>query len=377
MKLTKEILEQYVADGWLIRQSHPTLPLSIYNYSQSTQYEAHWDAVTLSCRGVITDDLTGMVIVKPFSKFFNYEEVPNEVPWTTSEYVYIQEKMDGSLGILFNYKGEWILSTRGSFTSEQAIRGMQILQAKYDLAEFEPSIAYICEIIYPENRIVVNYNEEKIIFLGVVANESYGGWVKTEETELNWATANAYFKMSGIEAEDIVPTKQIFSKDMGHELYKELKALNEKNKEGYVLRFYPSNTRVKIKFEDYIALHRILTNVSSYDIWENLMKFGKLPESMLTDVPDEFYGWVRATEKRINEDFHRTYVYHLATVSSIMRDGMLTQKELALRFMKLTGVNHAVLFGIASGKDVSEKVWKMVKPNYEKPFSNEGVHLVA
>jgi RNA ligase len=312
-----------------------------------------------------------MVIVKPFSKFFNYEEVPNEVPWTTSEYVYIQEKMDGSLGILFNYKGEWILSTRGSFTSEQAIRGMQILQAKYDLTEFEPSIAYICEIIYPENRIVVNYNEEKIVFLGVVANESYGGWVKTEETELNWATANAYFKMSGIEAEDIVPTKQIFSKDMGHELYKELKALNEKNKEGYVLRFYPSNTRVKIKFEDYIALHRILTNVSSYDIWENLIKFDKLPETMLKDVPDEFYGWVRKTEAAIRANYKTQFNLHLAHVSSIERYGGLSAKDFALRLLQVEGINHGVAFDLYNGKNPADKIWKMVKPAYEKPFNTE------
>lgn len=370
MKLTKEILEQYVTDGWLIKQSHPTLPLSIYNYSQSTQYEKHWDEVTLSCRGVITDDKTGKVIVKPFPKFFNYEEVPNEVPWTSSEYVYVQEKMDGSLGILFNYKGEWILSTRGSFTSEQAVRGLEILKSKYILDTFEPSVAYICEIIYPENRIVVNYKEEKIVFLGAVINWTFNGWKESDWDELHWTTALAYFKASGIKAKDIVRTIQVFKKDLGHELYKNLKALNKQNEEGYVLRFFPSNMRVKIKFEDYVALHRVLTNVSSYDIWENLMKFAKLPEEMLKDVPDEFYEWVRATEKRINEDFHRTYVYHLATVSSIMRDGMLTQKELAERFLSLTGVNHAVLFGIASGKDVSEKIWKLVKPEYEKPFSN-------
>ncbi len=52
--MNKAILDKYVEEGWLIRQSHPTLPLSIYNYSQSTQYEKHWDEVTLSCIVVIT-----------------------------------------------------------------------------------------------------------------------------------------------------------------------------------------------------------------------------------------------------------------------------------------------------------------------------------
>ena len=364
--MNKETLDKYVEEGWLIRQSHPTLPLSIYNYSQSTQYEKHWDEVTLSCRGVITDDETGKVIIKPFPKFFNYEELPtNDIPWLTSDYVYVQDKMDGSLGILFNYDGEWILSTRGSFTSDQAIKGLEILKAKYILDAFDPSFAYLCEIIYPENRIVVDYGQEKIMFLGVVLNRTYN-WEPSKDDELHWTTALAVLNANGVKKSDIVKTTQVF--DLGPELYSTLKALNKANEEGYVLRFFPSNLRVKIKFEDYCTLHRILTNVSSYDIWENLMKFGKLPEQMLNDVPDEFYDWVHATQTKINEDFHRMMVYHMATVSSILRDGMLTQKELAERFLALTGVNHAVLFGIASGKDVSEKVWKMVKPEYSKPF---------
>ena len=148
--MNKELLDKYVADGWLVTQKHPTLPLSIYNYSQKTQYDGHWDEVTLACRGLIVDSSTGKVIIKPFPKFFNYEEVEAEVPWKTSDYVYVQEKMDGSLGILFYYlEGmEWVLATRGSFTSNQAIKGMEILKSKYNLDVFEKSIAYLIEIIY-------------------------------------------------------------------------------------------------------------------------------------------------------------------------------------------------------------------------------------
>ena len=365
--MNKATLDKYVEEGWLIRQSHPTLPLSIYNYSQSTQYEKHWDDITLSCRGVITDDETGKVIIKPFPKFFNYEELPaTMIPWSNSDYVYVQEKMDGSLGILFNYDGEWILSTRGSFTSDQAIRGLEILKAKYTLPAFDPSFAYLLEIIYPENRIVVNYKKEKITFLGVVLNRTYN-WNPGDD-ELHWTTAMAILKSRGVKKSDIVKTTQVFN--LGPELYSTLKGLNKANEEGYVLRFFPSNLRVKIKFEDYVALHRVLTNCSSYDIWENLMKFGKLPEQMLKDVPDEFYDWVHATQTKITEDFKQVMHQHMAICSSILRDGMMTQKEFAEQVLALEDVNHGIIFGIASGKDVSEKVWKMVKPTYSKPFSN-------
>lgn len=369
MKITKDILEKYVNDGWLISQTHPTLPLSIYNYSQSTQYEKYWDEVTLACRGLITDDETGVVIIRPFSKFFNYEEVnPNEIPWNSSDYVYIQEKMDGSLGILFNYKGEWILSTRGSFTSEQAIKGLEILKSKYILETFEPSVAYLCEIIYPENRIVVNYGEEKITFLGAALNRSWN-WKEGGGDELHWTTACSFFKSCGIKKSDIVKTEQVF--DLGPELYNRLKELNTENREGYVLRFFPSNLRVKIKFEDYIKLHRVLTNCSSYDIWENLKTFGKLPEEMLKDVPDEFYNWVENTELKIRKEYSTVFNKHIAIMSSILRDG-LDRKEFALRVLSMKDVNHGLIFAMYNeSKDdrIADIIWKMIKPTYEKPFN--------
>ena len=368
MKLTKDILEAYVEDGWLMKQSHPTLPLSIYNYTQATQYAAKWDEVTLSCRGVITDDETGEVIIKPFSKFFNYEEVPNEVPWESSEYVYVQDKMDGSLGILFNYKNQWIMATRGSFMSEQAIRGLEILKEKYILDTFEPSVAYICEIIYPENRIVVDYgSKKKIVFLGVVLNRSWN-WNIGGDDELHWTTACAYFKMSGIKKSDIVKTEQVFN-GLGPDMYNLLKSKNTDNSEGFVLRFHPSNTRVKIKFADYVKLHRVLTNCSSYDIWENLKEFDKLPEEMLQDVPDEFYDWVHGVEWKLRKSFNHIEHLHMAHLSSIIRYG-LDRKEFALRVQELDDANHGLIFAMYNNKQdkVKQLIWKMIKPEYEKPF---------
>jgi len=174
MKYDLNILSKYIDEGLVIKQVHPTLPLSIYNYSRECQYSGKWDDITLNCRGLVLDN-KGNVIAKPFPKFFNYEELkPEDIP---NENFEVYEKMDGSLGILFYYerelsyeerykkwyinnfvsgfeynelvipnfddpyyeptpttKGEWHLATRGSFTSEQAIKGMEILN-KYNRAE--------------------------------------------------------------------------------------------------------------------------------------------------------------------------------------------------------------------------------------------------
>jgi len=237
----------------------------------------------MQCRGLITNH-SGEIIAKPFGKFFNYEEVidKNLIPWD-SEYAYTQEKMDGSLGILFFYDGEWIMATRGSFTSEQSIRGLEILKSIYDLDRFVKEFTYLCEIIYPENRIVVNYGKEKITFLSVT----------TPEGELNWTTAKSIFYLSSIKEEDVVDSTMVtFNK----ETFDTYKKLNTPNHEGFVIRFYPSNFRMKIKFDEYVRLHRILTNISNRDIWEYL-KDDKPFDELLEKVPDEFNDWVKETVK--------------------------------------------------------------------------------
>lgn len=143
-----ETLERYHSEGLLEKNEHPSLPLIIWNYSRECQYEGRWDAITLNMRGTITDR-EGNVVASAFPKFFNYEEVPDKVP-VNGDYVYVQEKMDGSLGILFWYEGEWHLATKGSFTSEQAKKGMKILKEKYKFFDkvFMTHVTYIVEIIY-------------------------------------------------------------------------------------------------------------------------------------------------------------------------------------------------------------------------------------
>lgn len=344
-----------------MKQTHPTKDLYIWNYTPRVQYESLWDDVTMKCRGLITNS-KGDVISKPFGKFFNYEEVidKNLIPWD-SEYAYIQDKMDGSLGILFFYDGEWIMSTRGSFTSEQSIRGLEILKSKYDLSKFMKEVTYLCEIIYPENRIVVNYGCDKITFLSVT----------TPELELNWYTARSIFHSSGIMEEDIVNGAMItFNK----ETFDTYKKLNTPNSEGFVIRFYPSNFRMKIKFEEYIRLHKILTNVSSRDIWEYL-KEDKPFDELLEKVPDEFNSWVKETVKDFVirfENIEKEYKWIFNKIRNVYFESYQKEftraefAELAKRYS-----HPSILFNMLDGKSYKNIIWKILYPPYSKPFKKD------
>lgn len=363
-----ETLHRYYEDGLLYKQTHPSLPLTIWNYTEKVQYEGLWDDVTLQCRGLITDDNTGEIIIRPFRKFFNYEELvdKNVIP-TKGEYVYIQEKVDGSLGILFNYEGEWIIATRGSFTSEQAVKGLEIVKNNYSLNRFHKEYVYLVEIIYPENKIVVDYGEEKVIFLSVVLNMSYKVWNPTDETELHWITAKIILYSCGVDEKHIVNTEQYFN--FSDELYKNLKDKNENNKEGFVLRFYPTNFRMKIKFEEYVRLHKIMTNLSTTAVWEVLSNGGTM-DSILKNVPDEFYDKIKEYENELIFSFNtikKEYDWIFNKIRNVYFD--VYEKEFSRAEFAMMAKKYkypSILFALLDNKNISPIIWKIIKPNFKK-----------
>ena len=359
-----ETLNRYYEDGLLYKQTHPTLPLTIWNYTEKVQYEGLWDEVTVQCRGLITENTTGKILVRPFKKFFNYEEViGKEVIPSKGDYVYIQEKMDGSLGILFNYEDQWIMATRGSFASEQAIKGLEIVNSKYFLGSWAKEYAYLVEIIYEANRIVVRYDEEKIVFLSVVLNESWR-WNPTDDTELHWTTAKMVLHANGVEEDDLVKTEQHFN--FSDELYKSLKEKNETNKEGFVLRFQPGNFRMKIKFEEYVRLHKVMTNLSTTAVWEVLSSGGSMND-LLKDVPDEFYRKIKEYEDELTYLFNlivSDYFVHFRTIQS--KVGNVSNNRAEFASLAKNYQYPSILFAMLDGKDISPIISKIIKPEFRK-----------
>ena len=340
-----EKLNKYLEDGLLYNQVHPTLDLTIWNYTEKVQYEGLWDEITLMCRGLVTNS-KGEIIARPFKKFFNMEEGKHT---PTSEFE-IYEKMDGSLGIFFYYNGETIFATRGSFTSDQAIKGREILN-KYNWKQgtYE-GYTYLFEIIYPENRIVVDYNGlEELVVLGVV--ETATG------KECN------YDEMA---SEGFVLVK----KYDGIKDYSTLKSMIANDAEGYVVRF-SNGERMKIKGEEYLRLHKIMTNVSTTAIWEIMSNDGDI-DAILKDVPDEFYKKIKSYVSTLKYGYYQ-YWNQLGKTYDYFRFGKYgdievepTKKQFAEHIKDHHPIAKSIMFAMWDGKDYDKIIWKALKPEYKK-----------
>jgi RNA ligase len=141
-----EILEKYYNEGWLIKQIHPTKDLTIWNYSRATTWEGHWDSVTTMCRGLVTNS-KGQIVARCLPKFWNWEELVNANHPIPNESFEVTEKMDGSYLSSFYYDDEWVICSRGSFTSDQAVKGIELF-GKINSNLLNKNNTYIFEIIY-------------------------------------------------------------------------------------------------------------------------------------------------------------------------------------------------------------------------------------
>lgn len=290
--LANQILERNVRAS-----DHPALPLRILNYTEKAAYDGAWNPVTLQCRGLIYDLETFEVVARPFPKFFNHGQ-PGAPELDLDARAFVTDKLDGSLGILYpvNAKGAGAIATRGSFTSDQALHATEVYQRRY-LPHWQPSpdLTYLFEILYPENRIVVDYEGlDDIVFLCAIEN----------------ASGRATWR---------VPWPGLRVQELSHgTLADALAAEPRPNCEGLVVYFPDADERVKIKQDDYMALHRILTGTNARNVWEvaavhacghligkpihwgtylgidpaRAAQVQELGDAWLEGVPDEFYEWI-------------------------------------------------------------------------------------
>jgi len=340
-----DLLNEMKSQKYVKETEHPSEPYSILNYSPAAQYDKVWNEVTLQCRGLIVNHKTGEVVARPFRKFFNLGEVvaPPEGPFR------VTDKADGSLGIAYRKTdGSLAISTRGSFQSEQALHATEVLRRRYPGFDPAPGLTYLFEIIYPNNRIVLDYGDQDDLILLDVLHTDTG----QQAVDYAWGA---------------FPGPWIDVYDGEYASLSHLLAAPERpNKEGFVL-IYEDGTRLKVKHEWYVAMHAIVTNTSSRTIWEFLSQ-GRDMSLLLDNVPDEFSEWARTLADSLTFEFENTK----ATVTKRLQyylDGLpidALRKDFAQAFAN--DPYRGLLFLALDGKSLDDQIWKRHKPERTLPF---------
>jgi len=349
----------YVEKKLLRQVISPCKKLVLWNYTDLCTYERAWDKITINARGTVYELSTGKVIARAFPKFWNLGELSDEKQEEIlkEEEFQVFEKMDGSLGIIYFYDGEWRVNTRGSFTSDQAIRGKEMLDTKYDSDSLNKSLTYLVEIIYPENRIIVNYGkEEKLTLLGIIKNR-FGTEFGFDQT-----VPQSCLQIK----ENRAPS---YSFKTIEELQKKLATMDH-TEEGYVVRL-KSGERVKFKSVEYLKVARIISNMTPLAMWK-VMEDGKVKLDYLEQLPEEFREEAESIADQIENKYTKSYVAMCSEYLGICRELRLEDgptpenlKKLGLYIQEKSPVHGAAHFNFLKNtgqSSLNKYIMKKIRP---------------
>lgn len=262
LRNNKNPLEKLKNDFGISSKRHPEYPELIQlNYSQIESPKTH--PIVRDCRGLIVNESDNWSIVAlPFRRFFNYGEAKSEeeIDWNTAK---VQEKVDGSLIIVYYYQDKWHIATRGTPNGKAPVGDFPFTFKDLFLStknssffnKLERNKTYLFELCSPYNRIVVAYNKLETFSLS-----SFDIYTLEEKGPV----------------EDENPVRYFSS-------FEGTRNLNPLEQEGFVVVDEKGN-RLKIKSPQYVALHHLVKSISERKLLE-LIRHGE-SEEVLSYFPE-------------------------------------------------------------------------------------------
>lgn len=328
--------------------------LLLFNYTHEAQFTParEWKQRELLCRGLIINAKTGEIVARPFDKFWNYGQSDM---YPQGHITQSWEKMDGSLGILYRHNDEYHIATRGSFTSDQALWATYYLNKNYDLSGLDDNLTLLFEIIYPENRIVLDYDGREDLVLLAARNRFSGEYISTG----NLGGLSYAYNFN-------IPKTSIFDTpsavvEAAHTLI---------DKEGWVVE-YSDGSRWKFKGDQYVELHRWLSRFS-YKVVLEALRDGKIGD-LTSKCPPEYKDELKKYWLQIAVGF--------STILGKINDayGSLPfnepRKNIALFIQKNFPQDAKYLFAQLDGKDLARLIYNQLleEHKHENRMADKGI----
>lgn len=291
--------EDLTSELGIVCTFHPEHPLVILNYDQIESPKGH--PIVRECRALVLNSKTFEVVAKSFRRFFNWGEMADEMgSFDFSKFV-SDEKVDGSLCLIYNYNGQLFINTRGSFamgilegydqTWEHAIGSALSIEVKEQIVSMlneNPNRTLVCEFCSLYNKVVRTYNTPTVFLLGVFDGLEEIGWNEVDSVSSKLGMKRPIrYEFSSIEQ------VEKFVIEIGN---------TDKTFEGLVIRDSKGN-RWKVKNPTYLALHRMRGNNNIFlDKYIVPLVLAGEKEEIFTYFP-EIKPKYEIVEKKINDAF--------------------------------------------------------------------------
>jgi RNA ligase len=355
---------------YAIKATHSPIgePLVILNYCQIDSPKNA--PITRECRGLVLDTTDWSVVAKPFSRFYNYGENREEINKFNWNDFCVEEKHDGSLIVLYNYRGTWRVNTRGSFglgkvgesnfTWEELFYQTIRESALDDIHEDCTLVFELCSIY---NKVVRTYNTPESYLLAMFNRKTCEEFLRSAGKAR--CQVKTFANMLGC---SVSPHYEFGNVD---DILKWLeKDSLEPTFEGFVIR---DNTgrRMKIKNKNYLRLHRMRDN-------NNLFAGKNLVPFLLKNETDELLAIYPEVKNHL--DVYKNLLDENlklieSTYSKIWNRN--TQKSFAIKVMEMCPKWQSILFRCRKENKQPLEIWRESEDLILKTLDNELTKLYS
>jgi len=283
--------------------------LILIRYGMDEMHESMWtdqDSVYRECRSVVINIEKEELVVVPFRKFFNINEVEENSlsniidKINNAKSVEITDKLDGSMQSVRYYNDEIFISGSMAIDIESSWRledgFSKLTDGHRRMICDHPEYTFIFEYISIRDSHVVAYtkDQEGMYLIGI--RNVYTG------EQLSYKDVSEYANKY-----NILMTR--IEKRSFEEILQDITKYRSSEKEGWVVNI--DGHMVKIKCDDYVQLHRVLNKFSSINTvikaiadntYDDLLS--KLPDNYrdrINTIAAIIFDYIRKTNEKIEE----------------------------------------------------------------------------
>lgn len=288
-----------------------------FKYTAQTIYSSRWNHVTMHARGHVFEISSGKCVLRPWDKFFNYNELilPDDsfspiyhvssvegmfFPHNDSSeklkgdlgHFTATDKLDGSLCIAGLADNSPMITSSGAIHSEHSEWSQNWLESRNIPSKFKSGFTYLFETIADIFLHPIKYDYEGCTLLGIIDN--------TSGQEMSFNDVERTAKEWGIASPQRVDVTSLAD---AQKFVAGLPA----NKEGIVITF-ENGFKVKMKGEEFLKVHKIFHGLTPNYLMEHFdTEAMTFPDSILSIIPEEFTDL-----KNFATNFTRNYTDLLA-----------------------------------------------------------------